>query len=276
MKAEKILFITQEINPYVPDSNLTTLGRDIPITALDLNREVRTFMPKWGNINERRNQLHPVQRISGMNLIINDTDYQLIIKVASIVGTRMQVYFIDDDDFFAKRLEECDHDGNEYTDNFQRCVFYARSVLETVKKLRWTPDIVHCQGWISSMVPMYLKTAYADEPCFRDCRVVYTVSPNKLTLPSGEDAGQVIAFRNAGPDCISEFGDNLTPNDWMKVAIKYSDGVVFERNLPQSAIMKYAKDAGKPIMAGKGVTPNDYIEFFDQVWSENRPTTQED
>ena len=156
MKAEKILFITQEINPYVPDSNLTTLGRDIPITALDLNREVRTFMPKWGNINERRNQLHPVQRISGMNLIINDTDYQLIIKVASIVGTRMQVYFIDDDDFFAKRLEECDHDGNEYTDNFQRCVFYARSVLETVKKLRWTPDIVHCQGWISSMVPLYM------------------------------------------------------------------------------------------------------------------------
>ncbi len=266
MKAEKILFITQEINPYVPESNLTKLGRDIPIAALDMNREIRTFMPKWDNINERRNQLHPVQRISGMNLIVNDTDYQLIIKVASIVGTRMQVYFIDDDEFFAKRLAERDREGIEYSDNFARAVFYARSVLETVKKLRWTPDVVHCQGWISSIVPLYLKTAYADEPCFRDCRVVYSVTPHGLTLPSGPNAGQIIEYRNANADCIAEFGDNLMPNDWLKLAIKYSDGIAFERNQPQSAVMKYAKATGKPIIAGTKLTSDDFINLFDQVW----------
>ena len=145
MKAKKILFITQEMTPYVPDSELAAMGRELPQEIQEIGREIRTFMPKWGNINERRNQLHEVIRLSGMNLIIDDTDHPLIIKVASIQAARKHVEFIDNDDYFLKRLMALDENGNEYEDNSERAIFYARGVLETVKKLRWAPDGIHCQ-----------------------------------------------------------------------------------------------------------------------------------
>ena len=276
MKAEKILFITQEINPYVPESELTKLGRDIPMKAIDENRETRVFMPKWGNINERRNQLHPVQRISGMNLIVDDTDYQLIIKVATIMGTRMQVYFIDDDEFFGKRLAEVDREGKEYPDNYTRSVFYGRSVLETVKKLRWAPNVIHCQGWTSAFTPLYLKTAYSEEPCFRDCKVVYTLTDNKLTLPSDDNMGNVIAYRNAEPSCMEEFGTSLDPVSLHKLAIKYSDAVTFFTKEVNPELVKYATELGKPILNEKEYEENTFLSFFDKVWSEGRPVKIED
>ena len=270
MKAEKILFITQEINPYVPESQLTKLGREIPMAALDNNREARVFMPKWGNINERRNQLHPVQRISGMNMVVDDTDYQLIIKVASIVGTRMQVYFIDEDEFFGKRLAELDREGKEYTDNYKRAVFYSRSVLETVKKLRWAPNVVHCQGWTSAFAPLYLKTAYEEEPCFRDCRVVYTVTDNKLTLNCDEQLGRLIAYRNADASCVEDFDGTFTPTDLHKLAIKFADAVTFDSPNPPAELVEYANSLGKLILATPTPGNKDFLAFFDQIWSEGK------
>ena len=154
MKANKVLFITQEITPYVPESELSKMGRYLPQAIQEKGKEIRTFMPKWGNVNERRNQLHEVIRLSGMNLIIDDTDHPLIIKVASIQAARMQVYFIDNDDYFQQRLMKLDENGVEYNDNDERAIFYARGVLETVKKLRWCPDIIHCHGWMSALVPL--------------------------------------------------------------------------------------------------------------------------
>ena len=158
--ANKVLFITQEIIPYVAESEMSTVGRKLPQAIQEKGKEIRTFMPKWGNVNERRNQLHEVIRLSGMNLIIDDTDHPLIIKVASIQAARMQVYFIDNDDYFQHRLMERNEEGVEYPDNDERAIFYARGVLETVKKLRWCPEIIHCQGWISALVPLYIKKAY--------------------------------------------------------------------------------------------------------------------
>lgn len=157
MSAKKVLFITQEITPYVPESNLALIGQNLPQAIQDKGREIRTFMPKWGIVNERRNQLHEVIRLSGMNLIIDDTDHPLIIKVASIQAARRQVYFIDNDDYFQHRQMTCDENGNDYEDNGERAIFYARGVLETVKKLRWCPDVIHCHGWMSAMVPLYIK-----------------------------------------------------------------------------------------------------------------------
>ena len=153
MAKKKILFINQEISPYVPDTTMSVMGRELPHVMQDRNHEIRTFMPKWGTINERRGQLHEVIRLSGMNLIINDTDHPLIIKVASIPTSRVQVYFIDNDDYFSKRQMEVDENGIDYNDNGERAIFFARGVLETVKKLRWIPDIIHCQGWMSGVVP---------------------------------------------------------------------------------------------------------------------------
>ena len=266
MKAEKILFVTQEINPYVPASTLTELGREVPLGTIEQGREIRAFMPKWGNINERRNQLHEVIRLSGMNLIIDDTDHPLLIKVASITGTRMQVYFIDNEDFFGKRLQEAGEDGIEYTDNVERAVFYARGVLETVKKLRWTPDVIHCQGWISGILPVYLKTAYADEPCFRDCRVVYTVTDNQLTRSTGPRMANILEFRNAGQESIAEFGEDLSTKQLEMLAIKYADGVSFHTPTPDADLLAYAQQAGKPILTESKAEAESYVPFFDQVW----------
>ena len=142
--AKKVLFVNQEINPYLPESAMSVIGRDLPRMTQDAGFEIRTFMPKWGVINERRGQLHEVIRLSGMNLVIDDTDHPLIIKVASIPTSRIQVYFIDNEDYFAKRQMAMDESGNEYTDNGQRAIFFARGVLETVKKLRWSPDLIVC------------------------------------------------------------------------------------------------------------------------------------
>ena len=160
--AKKVLFINQEIFPYVPESEMSTMGRDVPQKIQEGGYEIRTFMPKWGNINERRGNLHPVIRLSGMNIIIDDTDQPLLIKVATIPNSRIQVYFIDNDDYFLKRQMTVDELGQEYPDNGERAIFFARGVLETVKKLRWTPDIIHCQGWMSAVIPLYVKTAYHD------------------------------------------------------------------------------------------------------------------
>ena len=186
-KANKVLFITQEITPYVSESEMSLVGRNLPQAIQEKGREIRTFMPKWGNINERRNQLHEVIRLSGMNLIIDDTDHPLIIKVASIQSARMQVYFIDNDDYFQNRLQVVDENGVEYEDNDARAIFYARGVLETVKKLRWCPDVIHCHGWMTALAPLYIKKAYKDEPSFRDAKVVFSLYDNDFKEPFHPD-----------------------------------------------------------------------------------------
>ncbi len=265
MKANKILFVTQEINPYVPESLLTDLGRKVPQRTIEMGREIRTFMPKWGNINERRNQLHEVIRLSRVNLTIDKNDHPLTIKVASLSGTRMQIYFIDCEDFFAKRLQECDANGKEYHDNAVRAVFYARSVLETVKKLRWIPDLIHCQGWISTMLPVYLRTAYADELAFTNCKLVYTHCDNNLTLPTGDNFAKILEYRSAGEAAFKEFGESLTPKQLEMLAMKYADGITFFASKPDEELYEYAKTTGKPIMESDSADPNKFVEFFDLV-----------
>ena len=191
MEHSKVLFISQEISPYTAETKEALAGRKIPQGIQEKGYEVRTFMPKYGCINERRNQLHEVIRLSGMNVIIDDTDHPLIIKVATLQPTRMQVYFIDNDDYFQHRQMVADENGVEYTDNDERAIFYARGVLETVKKLRWCPDVIHCQGWMSAFVPLYIKKAYQDEPSFRDSKVVFSYL---VILPSASISHAISPF----------------------------------------------------------------------------------
>ena len=278
-KAKKILFITQEIAPYVAESAMTKIGRDLPQAIQEKSREIRTFMPKWGIINERRTQLHEVIRLSGMNLIIDETDHPLIIKVASIASTRMQVYFIDNDDYFGKRGMSRNEKKEEYPDNAERAVFYARGVLETVKKLRWTPEIIHCQGWMSSIIPYYIKTAYAEEPSFRDCRVVFTPSEENLIAPLPENFEGIINFRNTRP----EDWMNLTPDHNTQLlnllGMKYADGVSLIK--PEPTFRDFIKNNDIPYLPAQ--KPENfataYSNFYDKVWSagkEDNDDTEED
>lgn len=270
MKPKKILFVTQEINPYVPASLLTPLGRELPLASIDAGYETRAFMPKWGNINERRNQLHEVIRLSGINIVVDDIDHPLIIKVASVSGTRMQVYFIDNEDYFAKRLEEAGTDGKEYADNFERSVFFARGVLETVKKLRWAPDVINCQGWTASAMPFLLKTEFADEPCFRSTQVIYTITDNKLTLPADRFAS-ILGEEAEKHQLAEEFGQSITPMQMDKLAIKYADAVCATNAGSQAEQLGYAGSLNKNTFVADPAEPGGQLQFFDQIWEKSNP-----
>jgi starch synthase len=184
-------------------------------------------MPKFGNVNERRNQLHEVIRLSGMNLIIDDTDHPLIIKVASIQAARMQVYFIDNDDFFSRKQAVADDAGNEFPDNDERSIFYVRGVLETIKKLRWIPDVIHCHGWISALTPLYIKTAYIDDPCFKNTKVAYSLYNDDFKSPFAKNFVSKLKQDGIGDSDLKDISEEDV--DYLKLtnlAMKYSDGVI--------------------------------------------------
>ncbi len=269
-KANKVLFITQEITPYVPETEMSLTGRHLPQAIQELGREIRTFMPKWGNINERRNQLHEVIRLSGMNLIIDDTDHPLIIKVASIQSARMQVYFIDNDDYFQNRLQTTDENGVEYEDNDARTIFYARGVLETVKKLRWCPDIIHCHGWISALAPLYIKKAYKEEPSFRDAKVVFSLYEEDFKQPFHPDYPGKLLLKGVNKKDLTILKDPIDYTTLCKLAVEYSDGVIQQSQQINPEILEYAKTLGKPVLEYQ--SPDSFAEacnnFYDRVAGE--------
>lgn len=258
MAKKKILFINQEVSPYMADNELSLMGHELSRAMQDLGHEIRTFMPKWGFINERRGQLHEVQRLSGMNLIINDTDHPLIIKVASIPSSHVAVYFIDNDDYFSKRRQVIDDDG-------ERSVFFARGVLETIKKMRWTPDIIHCQGWMSASVPFFVKTAYADEPSFAEAKVVTSLFSEGQPVELGESFAQSVAFRDAKPEMLSAYGSRFTLEELGKLAIDYSDGIVQVGKDVSTSLLKYAAEKDVPLLPYIEDFANAYEEFYEKL-----------
>ena len=229
-------------------------------------------MPKWGTINERRNQLHEVIRLSGMNLIIDDTDHPLIIKVASIQSARMQVYFIDNDDYFQNRLETHDEKGNEYEDNDSRAIFYARGVLETVKKLRWSPDIIHCHGWMTALAPLYIKKAYCDEPSFRNTKIVYSVYNDGFNNKFDESFSSKLMLKKIHKKDVSVLNGAVDYATLSKLAIEYSDGVVQNSPNVDEEIMNYARQNNKLILDYQD--QETYVDacnsFYDIVWDSDK------
>lgn len=225
-------------------------------------------MPKWGNINERRNQLHEVIRLSGMNLIIDDTDHPLIIKVASIQSARMQVYFIDNDDYFQNRLQVVDENGVEYEDNDARAIFYARGVLETVKKLRWCPDVIHCHGWMTALAPLYIKKAYKDKPSFRDAKVVFSLYDNDFKEPFHPDFASKLLLKGISKKDIADLKEPIDYTALCKLAVDYSDGVIQQSEHVNEEVMEYARQIGKPILGYQ--SPENFADacndFYDRVW----------
>ena len=265
MAKRKILFINQEITPYVPETEMSLMGKALPQAMQEKGHEIRTFMPKWGNINERRGQLHEVIRLSGMNLIINDTDHPLIIKVAYIQQARVQVYFIDNEDYFQKRKTTVDEDGEEYADNGERAIFFARGVLETVKKLRWVPDIIHCQGWMSAVVPLYIKTAYSEEPSFANTKVVTSLFAQSLKNDLGQNFKKCVEFRDATAELLTPYNDNFDFGEMGKLAIDYSDGIVLAAADVNKELVNHAAAKNIPVLDYKEDFADAYEEFYDKI-----------
>ena len=260
---KKVLFINHEISPFVPDSELAVMGRRLPQSVQDSGCEIRTFMPKWGHINERRGQLHEVQRLSGMNIIINDTDHPLIIKVASIPQTKIQVYFIDNEEYFIKGKSD---DDVPTTSCGERAIFFARGVIETMKKLRWSPDIIHCQGWMSAFVPLYIKHAYQDEPSVCNAKIVSSLFNSTGDIVLEEDLKQRIAFKGVTVDSLSDYSDNFGMTDLARLAIRNSDGVIAGSPDLKESIMKEIEASDTKFLAYPGEDFKDaYLDFYDTL-----------
>ncbi|MFO7851362.1 MAG: glycogen/starch synthase [Bacteroidota bacterium] len=266
MDSKKVLFVSQEITPYLTETEISTISRYLPQGIQERGKEIRTFMPRYGCINERRNQLHEVIRLSGMNLIIDDTDHPLIIKVASIQAARMQVYFIDNEDYFHRKHVVSNSRGEEFSDNDERTIFFARGVLETVKKLRWPPDIVHCHGWMAALVPLYLCTIYEDDPLFADVKIIYSVYNKDFKKP----------FRESFPDKLVSDGIDKKYVDFpgradfytiSKLAIDHSDGIIIGSKEINKEVEKYIKSQDKPILGYQDEEEyiDAYNEFYDKI-----------
>lgn len=267
MAKKRILFVNQEIVPYVPKSDMADMGRDLPQKMQSGGFDVRTFMPKWGNINERRGQLHEVIRLSGLNIVIDDTDHPLIIKVASVPVSRLQVYFIDNEDYFIKRRTMTeDENGDEFTDNGERAIFFARGVLETVKKLRWNPDIIHCQGWMAGVIPLYIKTAYHDDPTFANSKVVFSLFSKQFKSNFGTKFKDCVDFGSAKSSLLDKYSEHFDFTDLAKLAIDYSDGVIEATPEVNEKLLAYAEGSKLPILKypGENYGPA-YKEFYNKL-----------
>lgn len=252
MATKKVLYITQEITPYLPDSPIATNCRYLPQAIQEKGQEIRTFMPKFGNINERRNQLHEVIRLSGMNLIIDDTDHPLIIKVASIQAARMQIYFIDNDDYFKRKHTVIDDNDTEFGDNDERSIFYVRGVLETIKKLRWIPDVIDCHGWMTALTGLYIKTAYADDPCFKNTKVVYSLYNDDFKQPFHNKFVDKLKFDGIKDKDVADLKGVVDYETLSNFAIKYADGVIQSEESINKNILDYANNSSKKFLSYKG------------------------
>ena len=265
MSQKKILYISQEIYPYVDETPISNTSRYLPQAIQEKGMEIRAFMPKYGNINERRNQLHEVIRLSGMNLIIDDSDNSLIIKVASIQSARMQVYFIDNEDYFQNRETIVDKNGEEYDDNEERSIFFVRGVMETIKKLRWVPDIIHCHGWFSALAPLYVKKGYKDDPCFKDAKVIYSVYDETFKKPFNENVAEKLRFEGIGDPEIEKVKSRgvMDYQNLMKLAVDYSDGIILGSKDIDPEVVKYINDEKAEFMP----YPSDFDKSVDEIES---------
>ncbi len=264
MAKPKVLYVSQEITPYLKSSHMANIGRHLPQGTQERKKEIRTFMPRFGNINERRNQLHEVIRLSGMNLIINDIDHPLIIKVASIQAARMQVYFIDNEDYFQRKALFTDKD-DFFKDNDERAIFYARGVLETVKKLRWSPDIVHCHGWFSSLVPMYLRKVFHENPLFSDSKIIYSIYNDGFADKLDDKFTDKLMFEGLAENELSHY-QTKDYNGLIKSAVDYSDAVIFSEDGVSDELLSYVEGTKKPSLPFMG--DDEYIDAYNKQYEQ--------
>lgn len=266
MDVNRVLFISQEISPYLPESPIAVMGRDLPPAIQELGMEVRTFMPKYGFINERRNQLHEVIRLSGMNIIIDDSDHPLIIKVATLQPARIQVYFIYNDDYFLHNVTKDLETATSPEDNDERSIFFVRGVMETVKKLRWEPDIIHCHGWISALTPLYLKHMYNEDPIYLKSKIVYSLYDDEYPEPFDARLAEKMKMDGIIPEDVAAIdGKPVDHTALTKLAIANSHGVIqYSKNI-NPEILDYVKELGIPFLPyiedEKGYAER-YAEFY--------------
>ncbi len=252
MSKKRVLFITQEMKPYTTLSEMSELVRKLPQHTQESGYEIRVLMPKFGTINERRHRLHEVVRLSGMNIIVDDEDYPLIIKVASLPGARIQVYFLDNEEFFKRKFVFEDEEGKPFEDNQDRTVFFCKGVMETVKKFGWAPDIIHCHGPMTSLIPLFQKKVYHNDPIFEDAQVIYTVYNNDLESSFDKRFLEIATINDLEDEDVAVYGngDDITLNNG---GIEYADSLMIGSNELSADVMEKIKSSNKDILDYKEV-----------------------
>ncbi|HSD14471.1 MAG TPA: glycogen/starch synthase [Flavobacterium sp.] len=247
MEDKRILYVSSEVVPYLAENEVSLMSYDVPKMINDQGGQIRIFMPRYGNINERRHQLHEVIRLSGMNLVVNDMDMPLIIKVASIPKERIQVYFIDNDEYFKRKATFTDEEGVMYPDNDERAIFFAKGVVETVKKLNWVPDIIHVHGWMAAMLPVYMKHFYKNEALFADTKIVTSVYGQSFDGTLDTEMLKKVMFDNVPEEAV---GDLAEPNfeNIMKASILHSDAVIIASEDVSPSLTKFIETSNKPFL----------------------------
>lgn len=265
MAKTKLLIVTHEMSPFLELTKISEITRQLPQAMQEKGFEIRILMPKFGNINERRNRLHEVIRLSGMNIIIDDNDNPLIIKVASIPAARMQVYFLDNEEYFQRKQVFRDASGKFFDDNDERTIFFCKGALETVKKLGWAPDIVHCHGWMSSLVPAYIKTTYKNDPTFKNSKVVYSVYEDGFTETMNADFAKKAVMANMTEEDTKAFSP-ADINSMHIGAVTHSDAVVLADENLDKDVLKFVKDSNKPTLAFN-LTENfeNFYTFYEEI-----------
>lgn len=267
MKDKRVLIISPEVVPYLPQTEQAINSFKIPKSINDSGGQIRIFMPRYGLINERRHQLHEVIRLSGMNLVINDMDTPLIIKVASIPKERMQVYFIDNEDYFKRRAVLKDAKGKLFSDNDERMIFFTKGVIETVKKLNWSPDIIHLQGWFTALFPLYLKTYFKDDAIFSDSKIVTSIYSKDFKGVISKNFKQKVEFDGIDENKIAELSKsnyfNLT-----KLSITHSDGFVLHGDSIEAEVVDDIVNSKKPYLSQvEGEEEKSYVDFYTKNFS---------
>ena len=225
MSKLRILYVASEINPFLKTSEVAEFVRKLPQAMQEKGMEIRILVPRFGLINERKNRLHEVVRLSGINIAVGDEEKPLIIKVASIPNAKLQVYFIDNEDYFHRKYVFHDKENNFYEDNDERAIFFCKGVIETVRKLGWTPDIVHCNDWMTSLIPLYLKTTYKNDPLFKDAKTVFSVYNNSFKHKFNNDLLDKVKMMDIEDSMLA----NLQSADYygfIKLAMEFSDAVI--------------------------------------------------
>jgi starch synthase len=263
MKDKRILYVSSEVVPYLDENEVSLMSYDVPKMINDQGGQIRIFMPRYGNINERRHQLHEVIRLSGMNLVVNDLDMPLIIKVASIPKERIQVYFIDNDEYFKRKATFTDEAGTMYPDNDERAIFFAKGVVETVKKLNWVPDIIHVHGWMAAMLPIYMKHFYKNEALFSDTKIVTSVYSQSFEGTLDAEMINKVKFDNVPLESILD----LEVPDYeniIKATVKHSDAVIIASDNLSPSLTKFIESSGKPFLPfqSKEVFAEAYTNFY--------------
>lgn len=260
---KRVLIVTQEMEPYTVASTVASIARKLPQYIQEHGMEIRVLMPRFGTINERRHRLHEVVRLSGMNIIVDEDDYPLIIKVASLPGTRMQVYFLDNEEFFRRKQIFKDDKGNFFDDNAERMIFFCKGVLETVKKFGWAPDLIHCHGWMTSLVPFYLRMAYANEPIFKNAKVIYSVYNHDGNEASADRFAEKASINNLEPDDLKPYqsDDAITLH---KGAMTFADALIVGSKELSDIVKESVNTEDKPILdfqEADSYLPA-YLEFY--------------